>query len=150
MGGLSSANYQSLLLGAPFIVAGLVMLWLVRWRMNVLPLTEDEARATGTRLPLLRGWTVFASTMITASVVSMCGQVGWVGLLVPHICRMLLGGNTKRLVPASMLLGAAFLTVTDTLARTITAAEIPLSVLTAILGAPVLLLLLRRTGGWSL
>ena len=88
--------------------------------------------------------------MITASVVSMCGQVGWVGLLVPHICRMLLGGNTKRLVPASMLLGAAFLTVTDTLARTITAAEIPLSVLTAILGAPVFMLLLRRTGGWSL
>ena len=150
MGSLSSANYPTLLLGAPFILTGIIVLFLLRWRLNVLPLSDDEARATGTNLTLLRFLTAISATMITASAVSMCGQVGWVGLLVPHICRMAIGSNHLRLIPASISMGAIFMVVIDTLARCLTAAEIPVSILTALIGAPFFILLLRRTGGWSL
>jgi len=150
MGSLSSANWGSLALGAPFILGGTAVLLALRWRLNILPLSDDEAKATGTNLRALRAVVILASTMITASCVSMCGQVGWVGLLIPHICRMLFGSNNQRLAPASVCAGAAFLVIVDTLARTLTAAEIPISILTAIIGAPVFLALLRRTGGWSL
>ncbi|MEG2213219.1 MAG: iron ABC transporter permease [Clostridiales bacterium] len=150
MGSLSTANYQMLLLGAPFILVGIMMLMLLRWRLNVLPLGDDEARATGSNLSLLRLLTVISATMITASAISMCGQVGWVGLLVPHICRMLFGSNHQRLTPASISMGAIFMVIVDTLARTVGGAEIPISILTALIGAPVFILLLRRTGGWFL
>lgn len=150
MGSLRSASYQMIILGAPFILAGIIILFLLRWRMNVLPLSDDEAKATGTNLGLLRALTMLSATMITASAVSMCGQVGWVGLLVPHVCRMAFGSNTKTLVPASISLGAVFMVLIDTVARSLTASEIPISILTAIIGAPFFILLLRRTGGWSL
>ncbi|MCH3916001.1 MAG: iron ABC transporter permease [Spirochaetia bacterium] len=150
MGSLSSANYHSLLLGAPFIVVGLVLLYLLRWRLNILTLSVDEAKSTGTNVGLLRATTVISATMITASAVSMCGQVGWVGLLVPHACRMLFGSDNSKLVPASISIGATFMLIIDTLARSATASEIPISVLTAIVGAPFFILLLRRKGGWSL
>lgn len=150
MGSLTSASYKTLLLGAPFIVAGCLLLFLLRWRINILPLTDDEARATGTNLLLLRLLTTAGATIVTASAVSMCGQVGWVGLLIPHICRMLVGSNNKVLIPTAISLGAVFMVLIDTLARTLTAAEIPVSILTAIIGAPVFIYLLRRTGGWQL
>ncbi|MCI6909306.1 MAG: iron ABC transporter permease [Clostridiales bacterium] len=150
MGSLGGKSYDTLALGAPLILAGLVVLWLLRWRMNLLPLPEDEARASGTNIRALRTTVILAATAMTASCVSMCGQVGWVGLLVPHICRMKYGSNHLVLVPASISVGAAFLVAVDTLARTATAAEIPISILTAILGAPFFILLMRRSGGWKL
>ena len=150
MGSLGGKSYDTLALGAPLILAGLVVLWLLRWRMNLLPLPEDEARASGTNIRALRTTVILAATAMTASCVSMCGQVGWVGLLVPHICRMKYGSNHLALVPASVSVGAAFLVAVDTLARTATAAEIPISILTAILGAPFFILLMRRSGGWKL
>ncbi len=150
MGSLSSANYGMLLLGAPLIVIGLVVLLLLRWRLNLLPLPEDEARSAGVNISRLRLATVVSATMITASCISMCGQVGWVGLLVPHMCRMMFGGNNQKLVPACLSVGAMLMLIVDTLARTVSAAEIPVSILTAIIGAPVFIFLLRRTGGWSL
>ncbi len=150
MGSLGGKSYDTLALGAPLILAGLVVLWLLRWRMNLLPLPEDEARASGTNIRALRTTVILAATAMTASCVSMCGQVGWVGLLVPHICRMKYGSNHLALVPASISVGAAFLVAVDTLARTATAAEIPISILTAILGAPFFILLMRRSGGWKL
>jgi len=150
MGSLSSADWGSLALGAPFLLGGTAVLLALRWRLNILPLSEDEAKATGVNLLALRTAVILAATMITAACVSMCGQVGWVGLLIPHICRMVFGGNNQRLVPASVCVGAAFLVIVDTLARTMTAAEVPISILTAIIGAPVFVALLRRTGGWSL
>ncbi|MGN1074625.1 MAG: FecCD family ABC transporter permease [Eubacteriales bacterium] len=150
MGSLGGKSYDTLALGAPLILAGLVVLWLLRWRMNLLPLPEDEARASGTNIRALRTAVILAATAMTASCVSMCGQVGWVGLLVPHICRMKYGSNHLALVPASISVGAAFLVAVDTLARTATAAEIPISILTAILGAPLFILLMRRSGGWKL
>ena len=150
MGSLGGKSYDTLALGAPLILAGLIVLWLLRWRMNLLPLPEDEARASGTNIRALRTAVILAATAMTASCVSMCGQVGWVGLLVPHICRMKYGSNHLALVPASISVGAAFLVAVDTLARTATAAEIPISILTAILGAPFFILLMRRSGGWKL
>ena len=150
MGGLNNADYATLLLGAPAVILGIAALFLLRWRMNLLPLSEDEARASGVNIGLLRGITVICATMITASCVSMCGQVGWVGLLIPHMCRMRFGSNHLSLVPASVSLGAAFLIVVDTVARSVSAQEIPISILTAIIGAPFFILLMRRSGGWQL
>ena len=96
---------------------------------------------------LVRAMVVLGSTMVTASVVSMCGLIGWVGLLIPHISRMMLGNDNRRVVPASVVLGAAFMLVIDTVARTVTASEIPVSILTAVIGAPVFIALLRKSGG---
>ena len=150
MGGLDKANYKTLALGAPVIIAGIVMFMLIRWRMNLLPLSDDEARASGVNIRLLRGASVVAATAITASCVSMCGQVGWVGLIIPHMCRMMLGSNHLSLVPASVSLGAVFMIIVDTMARTVSASEIPVSILTAIIGAPFFVMLMRRSGGWRI
>lgn len=150
MGGLDKANYKTLSLGAPVIIAGLLLFMLIRWRMNLLPLSDDEARASGINVRLLRGVTVVAATAITASCVSMCGQVGWVGLLIPHMCRMLFGNNHLSIVPSSLSLGAVFMIIVDTMARSISAAEIPVSILTAIIGAPFFIVLMRRSGGWRI
>lgn len=150
MGGLNNAAFETLALGAPPILLGIGVLYLLRWRLNLLPLSEDEARASGVSITALRSVTVLCATAITASCVAMCGQVGWVGLLVPHMCRMKFGSNHLSLLPASIGTGAAFLIAVDTLARSATAQEIPLSILTAILGAPFFILLMRRKGGWKL
>ena len=150
MGGLHNAAYKTLLPGAIPIVAGIFVLWLLRWRLNLLPLSEDEARASGVSINALRTITVICATAITAACVALCGQVGWVGLLVPHICRMKFGSNHLSLLPAAIGTGAAFLIAVDTAARSISAQEIPISILTAIIGAPFFILLMRRNGGWQL
>ena len=150
MGSLNNAGYQTLKLGAIPVVFGIAILYLLRWRMNLLPLSEDEARSSGVNIPMLRGITIVCATAITASCVSMCGQVGWVGLLIPHMCRMKFGSNHLALIPASISLGAAFMVIVDTMARSVSAAEIPVSILTAIIGAPFFIILMRRSGGWQL
>ena len=150
MGGLNSAGWKNIVLGAPAILVSVLVLWLLRWRLNLLPLTEDEARASGVNMKLLRGVTILCATLITASCVSKCGQVGWVGLLIPHICRMKFGSNHLSLLPASVSLGATFMILVDTVARSATASEIPISILTAIIGAPFFIVLMRRSGGWRL
>ena len=147
MGSLSTASYKEVRIGAPLILAGMLALFLLRWRINALTLQEDEARALGIPVRKLRALVILASTLVTASVVSMCGQVSWVGLLVPHVARMLLGNNHRHVVPACFFIGAIFMILIDTLARTLTAAEIPISILTAVIGAPMFIVLLRRTGG---
>ncbi len=148
MGSLDSASYKSLILGAPAIIIGILILVLLRWRMNLLPLSEEEATSAGVNIKLLRGVVMICATMITASCVSMCGQVGWVGLLVPHMCRMKFGSNYKTLIPASILVGSAFLVAVDTVARSISAAPLPISILTAIIGAPFFIVLMRKSGGF--
>lgn len=150
MGSLSSSSMQSLKLGAPAILTGIVLLLLLRWKLNLLPLAEDEARTFGTNIKLLRAAASVCAAAMTAACVSMCGQVGWVGLLVPHICRMRYGSNHAALLPACVSLGAVFMMLVDTLARSISAAEIPVSILTAIIGAPVFIAMVRKSGGWSL
>lgn len=150
MGSMSRANYKNLVMGIPFIVIGIIIIFALRWRLNILSFNEDEARSLGVNVKILRAAFILASSMITASCVSMCGQVGWVGLLVPHISRMMRGNNNCRVIPVSISLGAFFMIVMDTFARSATASEIPISILTAIIGAPVFIVLLKKTGGsWA-
>lgn len=149
MGTLNTAGFDSLKLGAPFILGGILILVLLRWRLNLLPLGDEEAMSMGVNLKLLRGVTIFCATAMTASCVSMCGQVGWVGLLVPHMCRMKFGNNHLAFLPASIFTGAAFMVIVDTVARSASAAELPISILTAIIGAPFFIILMRKTEGWQ-
>ena len=150
MGSLNDATWYTVMFALPFILTGIVILYAIRWRLNILPMSEDEILASGSNVNVLRMTTAFASTMITAACVSTCGQVGWVGLLIPHICRMAFGSDNLILVPASVSFGAVFMILVDTAARSLSPSEIPVSVLTAIIGAPVFIALLRKTGGWSL
>lgn len=143
MGSLSGTGYSKLALGAPVIIVGIIIIFLLRWRINLLALSEDELIASGTNVKLLRSLVVICATAMTASVISMCGQVGWVGLIVPHMCRLIWGQDNAKLIPASISIGAAFMVVVDTLARSISAAEIPVSILTAIVGAPFFISLLN-------
>lgn len=147
MGALSGATVDRVLAGAPLILLALVALELFAWRLNVTTLTPDEAKSLGIPLARLRAGVITAATLLTASVVSLCGLIGWVGLLVPHAARLLFGSDNRYVLPASMVLGALFMLVVDTLARTVSEAEIPVSILTAVIGAPFFILLLRRTQG---
>lgn len=147
MGSMSRATAKSLIVGAPFIIVGILMLYALRWRLNILSLQEDEAKALGIHIKQLRFLVMTASTMVTASCVSMCGQVGWVGLLIPHVSRMIYGSDNRKLVPSGIAIGATFMILIDTAARAATAAEIPVSILTALIGAPFFILLLKKTGG---
>jgi iron complex transport system permease protein len=147
MGSLANTSYRSLLLACPFIIGGIIILFMLRWKLNILSLSEDEARAMGVNLNVMRVIVALGATMITAACVSLCGQVGWIGLLIPHVCRMLFGNNNKDVVPASISLGTIFLLAIDTVARAATAAEVPISILTAVIGAPLFIALLRNTGG---
>jgi len=144
LGSLAAVKMSDLAVAAPLVVAGLVPLVLYRWRVGVLSLGDDEARALGVDVGRLRGLVIAAATLMTASVVAIAGVVGWIGLMIPHIARMLIGPNFARLLPASMLLGAAFMLVVDTAARSMARVETPLGILTAVLGAPFFLWLLAR------
>lgn len=150
LGSLTGASVSGLVAGGPLIVIGVIVITALRWRLNVLSLSDDEARASGMKVRRARWIVIIAATLVTASCVSMCGQVGWVGLLIPHCARMICGNNNRNIIPVSTLLGAIFVIVIDTLARTVSASEIPISVLTAVVGAPFFIVLLRRTGGrWA-
>lgn len=139
LGSLAAVAPADLALAAPFALAGLVPLYLLRWRMNLLSLSDDEARALGVPVARLRFAVVCAATLMTAAAVAISGIIGWVGLLIPHAARMLVGPEFSRLLPLSMLLGAAFLLAVDTLARTVAPIEIPPGVLTALIGTPFFL-----------
>lgn len=147
MGSFSNSTIRSLYTGVPMIVLGMMILYLMRYRMNALSLKEEEAASLGINVRQNRMIVIVASSLITASVVSMCGVVGWVGLLIPHISRMLFGNNHTKVIPGCIVFGALFMLIIDTIARCMYQAEIPVSILTAIIGAPVFLLLLRKTGG---
>lgn len=144
MGSFSTATWARLGLAVPGMALGLFAVWLLRYRLNLLALEDSEARSLGVN-PDRERWIVFAAiSLMTGTSVAVAGIVGWIGLVVPHAARILVGEDHRALIPASALLGAAYLTFIDTLARTLTAAEIPLGVLTALIGAPVFGLLLRR------
>ena len=147
MGSLAGSSWQQIALATPFIVIGSGVIVALRWRLNVLALSEDEARAAGVDVRRLRILLIVCATVVTASVISLCGQVGWVGLIVPHAARMLTGSDNRYLIPVCLLLGASAMIAIDTVARTLTASEVPVSVVTAIVGAPFFITLLRRTGG---
>lgn len=145
LGGLSSTTQADVRAAAPMIAAATVPLWLLRWRMNLLSLADEEAMALGVDVRRLRAILVTAATLITAAAVSVSGTIGWVGLVVPHVSRLLVGPDFRRLLPMALLLGASFLVGADTVARTAASIEIPLGVLTAMTGAPFFLWLLARS-----
>jgi iron complex transport system permease protein len=139
LGSLASVTPGDLASAAPLALLGLAPMVLLRWRMNLLALPDDEARALGVNTARLRALVIAAATLITATAVAISGIVGWVGLLIPHAARLLVGPDFGRLLPLSMLLGAAFLLGVDTLGRTAATIEIPPGVLTALLGTPFFL-----------
>jgi iron complex transport system permease protein len=150
LGSLAAIHPRDLGPAVPGVVIGLLPLVLMRWRINVLSLGDDEARALGIEAGRLRLLVVAAATLITASVVAVAGVVGWVGLVIPHIARMLVGPGFATLLPVAALLGAGYLLIVDTLARTAATVEIPLGILTAVIGAPFFLWLLARgRRGWA-
>lgn len=144
LGSLAGTKVTDLLAAAPAVLIGLVPLILLRWRMNLMALGDEEATALGVDPRRLRVVFIAAATLMTASVVAISGVVGWVGLVMPHIARLLVGPNFDRLLPVAMLMGAGYLLIVDTLARTIAATETPLGILTAFVGAPVFLWLLAQ------
>lgn len=146
LGGLNQVTSRDLATTVPAMLAGLLPMALLRWRINLLGLADEEAAALGVDVGRLRLVLVTAATLSTAAAVSLAGIVGWVGLVVPHVARLLVGPDFTRLLPASLMLGAGFLVTTDTLARTIAPIELPLGILTAVVGAPFFLWLLARTG----
>lgn len=147
LSGTSSADLLPLL--GPVTLGTLVLLGL-RWRMNAMSLPEEEARALGVPTGVLRAALVAAATLVTAASVAAAGIIGWVGLVVPHLARFLVGPSFPRLLPASALLGGGYLLLIDTLARTLAPVEIPLGILTAVIGTPFFIALLRQAHrGWS-
>lgn len=150
LGSLSSANYKAILIALPFMLVGIAILVILRWRLNILSLSRDEAKSLGINIKYFQIIVMLAATMVTASTVSVTGQLGWIGLLVPHICRMIFGSNNYFVVPASLVIGASLLVVIDTAARSVSYAEIPVSILTALIGAPLFIFLLVKTGGLKL
>ena len=144
MGGLSSTRIEDLpMLFAPVIV-GIVPMLLFRNQLNALSFGDEEARALGVNTKFIRALFIFCATLVTAASVAAAGMVGWVGLVIPHLARMIVGPNHKVLLPASLLLGALYVLVIDDLCRCLFAIELPLSVLTAIIGAPFFIYLLTR------
>ncbi|NLX09105.1 MAG: iron ABC transporter permease [Chloroflexi bacterium] len=149
LGSLADVTRGDVPLLAVLSLAGMLFLWAVRWRLNVLSLGDSEALALGlnpTRLKLL---IIVFSTLMTAVAVSVSGVIGWVGLVIPHAARTLVGPDHRRLIPATIMLGASFLLAIDTLARTLWSSEPPLGVFTGIVGVPLLLVILRvNKTGW--
>lgn len=151
MGSLATASYGKLAIAAvPILLPALVVLAL-RWRLNILSMGDEDAVALGLRPQRLRLLLLGCVAMITAASVAVSGVIGWVGLVVPHLVRMMIGTDNRMVLPVSALLGAAYLTAIDTLSRVLSTAEIPIGILTAIIGAPffVALLIRNRTRLWG-
>ena len=146
MGSLTSVRGRDVRFAALPVLLGILPLLLLRWRINLLTLSEAEARSMGVDTRRLRLTVIFCATLMTAASVSISGMIGWVGLVIPHFCRMIFGYDYRRLLPASALLGGAFLMLVDDLARTIATSEIPLGILTSFVGAPVFLYLILSGG----
>lgn len=144
MGGLSSVSLKDLLIILfPFLLGG-IPLMLIRWKLNVLSFGEEEAQGMGIDTSKIRILTIFCSTLLTASAVSIGGMIGWIGLIIPHIARLIVGPNYKTLLPASALIGGTFLLIVDDIARCLFSVEIPIGILTSIIGAPFFLYLLFK------
>lgn len=147
MGSLASTRVEELLLSFVPMAAGMTGMMLFRWRLNVLSMGDREARTLGIHVGFNKGMIIAFATLATAGAVCISGVIGWVGLVVPHMCRMIIGSNNKWLIPASISVGACFMVFVDTICRTITGAEIPLGIVTAIVGGPFFIYLLKKTKG---
>lgn len=150
MGSLASISMCDLYFAAIPILTGGILLWLLRWRLNILSFGDEEASTMGVNVRLVRGVVVIGATLMTSAAVAIAGVVSLIGLVVPHLIRMIVGPNYARLLPSSMLFGAGFLLGVDDLARTLGSGEIPLGILSSLIGAPIFLYLLLKTArAWT-
>lgn len=149
LGSLTNITWQRMPALIILTSVGIVFLWLVRWRLNILSLGDEEAKTLGVDPVRMKIMIILFATLMTAVAVSVSGVIGWVGLVIPHAGRMIIGPDHKRLLPVSVGLGAAFMILIDNVARTLLPGEIPLGVLTGLIGVPLLIVLLRRNrAGW--
>lgn len=146
MGSLTDAGMRDLAWAIVPMAVGTITLYLLRWRINILTMGDDEARTMGVNTNRIRAIVILAATLVTAASVSVSGMIGWVGLVIPHLSRMLVGCDYRKLLPASMIMGAGFLLIVDNFSRLVSTAEIPIGILTAFVGAPFFLYLIIRQG----
>jgi iron complex transport system permease protein len=144
MGSLSGAKMSDISFAVFPMLVGMLPLFLLRWRINILSLGDDEARTMGVNVRRLRLVVIVSATLVTSSAVAVSGTIGWVGLVIPHLSRKLVGSNFRHLMPATMLFGALFLLLVDNISRNLFAVEIPIGILTAFIGAPFFLSLIIR------
>jgi iron complex transport system permease protein len=149
MGSLSASSKRDVLIVLPPMIVGIGGLLLVRWRINLLSLGEEAAKSLGVNADLLRVVIVMCCTLATAAAVSVSGVIGFVGLVVPHVARMIVGPDHKVLLPASLVVGGTVFVLLDDIARSATTSEIPLGILTGLIGAPFFAYLLRKGTGWT-
>lgn len=142
MGSLTKVLPEDLLAIGPVIIVCSIIIILLRWRINILSLGDNEAKALGINLKVVRGLIILCATLMTASAVCICGTIGWVGLVIPHLSRIVAGQDNTKSIPVSFLMGAVFMMLIDLLARVLTSMELPLSILTGIIGAPFYIIVL--------
>lgn len=147
MGSFARSSFQNLLLAGPVLIFGIIIIWTKGFSLNILSLSSDEAESLGLDVKNTRLRLIIASTMITASSISLCGQIGFIGLIIPHMARMIIGANTRYLIPLSLSLGAGLMVIIEALSRSVSVIELPISIITAIIGAPIIIRLIRSTGG---
>jgi len=150
MGSLANARFSDITIAGLPMLAGVAGLLLLRWRINVLSMGDREAHTLGINTAVNKGIIIACASLATAGAVCVSGIIGWVGLVIPHIGRMLVGNDNQKLIPVSLSLGAMFLVIVDDFSRIITGGEIPLGILTALIGGPFFVYLLKKTkgGGW--
>jgi len=146
MGSLTGIEQKDVLFAAVTIAAGMIPIHFLRWKINVLTVGEEEARTMGIRVSSVRAVSLICATLLTAAAVSVSGMIGWVGLVVPHFCRKIIGNNYKFLMPASAFTGAFFLLMVDNVSRNLFVAEVPIGILTAVIGAPFFIYLITKGG----
>ncbi|MDI6861229.1 MAG: iron ABC transporter permease [Caldisericia bacterium] len=144
MGSFNSISKKELTLTIPIFIMGIILIFLLRWKLNIISLGDEEAISLGENPKLLKGVIIVLTTILTATSVSISGIIGWVGLAVPHIGRFLLGSDFRKLVPFSILFGSFYLLLIDNISRTLTPSEIPIGILTSLIGAPIFIYVLKR------
>ena len=144
MGSLASVTMDEIIMIIIPLFIGFIILYLLRWQMNILAMGDEEAQSLGLNPSRVRLIIIAACTLLTSAAVSISGIIGWIGMIIPHLARMIVGPDNKVLIPASLSLGASFLLLIDNISRVIISIEIPIGILTAIIGVPIFLYLLRR------
>lgn len=151
MGSIASVNYTDLMLLSVAIVPATVVIYMLRFQINLMSMGEERAQALGTPVATVRWAVLLATAMISAGVVATSGIIGWVGLVIPHVARAMVGADHGRMMPVCGVIGAIYLLLVDNIARAATTAEIPLGIITALIGVPVFAVILRQLqagGGW--
>jgi iron complex transport system permease protein len=146
MGGFSTIAWKDVAMTVPVVLIGILILYLLRWKLDIMALGDEEALSLGVKVNNMRLIYIAIATLIVASSVATCGTIGWVGLVVPHMARLIIGSGHNHLLPFAAILGAAFMILMDTLARSISGGEIPIGIITSFIGAPFLGYLLWKQG----